>query len=135
MKKKGLLYLILPVITVILELLPYGAVCNFANPEGDPWRETFSYFDLTPFGYANFTPLLTAVITCIVLALLIIYALSGKRGWALSARNILAMGVVVSLGPLMFGISYFSLVGGLITAALAAEIFILHRGLQSDAEE
>ena len=135
MKKKGLQYLILPVITVILELLPYGAVCNFANPEGDPWRETFSYFDLTPFGYANFTPLLTAVITCIVLALLIIYTLSGKRGWALAARNILAMGVVVSLGPLMFGISYFSMVGGLITAALAAEIFILHRGLQSDAEE
>lgn len=135
MKKKGLLYLILPVITVILELLPYGAVCNFANPEGDPWRETFSYFDLTPFGYANFTPLLTAVITCIVLALLIIYTLSGKRGWALAARNILAMGVVVSLGPLMFGISYFSLVGGLITAALAAEIFMLHRGLQTDAEE
>ena len=135
MKKKGLQYLILPVITVILELLPYGAVCNFANPEGDPWRETFSYFNLTPFGYANFAPLLTAIITCIVLALLIIYALSGKRGWALAARNILAMGVVVSLGPLMFGISYFSLVGGLITAALAAEIFVLHRGLQSDAEE
>ena len=135
MKKKGLQYLILPVITVILELLPYGAVCNFANPEGDPWRETFSYFNLTPFGYANFAPLLTAIITCIVLALLIIYALSGKRGWALAARNILAMGVVVSLGPLMFGLSYFSLVGGLITAALAAEIFVLHRGLQSDAEE
>ena len=135
MKKKGLQYLILPVITVILELLPYGAVCNFGNPEGEPWRETFSYFDLTPFGYANFAPLLTAIITCIVLALLGIYALSGKRGWALAARNILAMGVVVSLGPLVFGISYFSLVGGLITAALAMEIFMLHKGLQADPEE
>lgn len=135
MKKKGLQYLILPVITVILELLPYGAVCNFGNPEGEPWRETFSYFDLTPFGYANFAPLLTAIITCIVLALLVIYALSGKRGWALAARNILAMGVVVSLGPLVFGLSYFSLVGGLITAALAMEIFMLHKGLQADPEE
>ena len=135
MKKKGLQYLILPVITVILELLPYGAVCNFGNPEGEPWRETFSYFDLTPFGYANFAPFLTAIITCIVLALLVIYALSGKRGWALAARNILAMGVVVSLGPLVFGISYFSLVGGLITAALAMEIFMLHKGLQADPEE
>ena len=54
--KKRLLYLILPLVTVILELLPYGAVCNFMNPEGDPWRETFSYFSLTPFGYANFAP-------------------------------------------------------------------------------
>ena len=132
MKKKALQYLILPVITLALELLPYGAVCNFMNPEGDPWRETFSYFSLTPFGYANFGPFLTAVITCVVLGLLVIYALTGKRGWALSARNILAMAVVVSMGPLMFGISYFSLVGGLITAALVAEVIVLHRGLQSD---
>lgn len=132
MKKKALQYLILPVITLALELLPYGAVCNFMNPEGDPWRETFSYFSLTPFGYANFGPFLTAVITCVVLGLLVIYALTGKRGWALSARNILAMAVVVSMGPLMFGISYFSLVGGLITASLVAEVIVLHRGLQSD---
>lgn len=44
----------------VLELLPYGAVCNFANPDGKPWRRTYSYFDLTPFGYANFAPFLTA---------------------------------------------------------------------------
>ena len=44
---------ILPVITIVLEILPYGAVCNFANPEGEVLRETFSNFDLTPFGYAN----------------------------------------------------------------------------------
>ena len=59
--KKRLLYLFLPIVTLILEILPYGAVCNFANPEGKPWRMTFSYFDLTPFGYANFAPFLTAI--------------------------------------------------------------------------
>lgn len=128
--KKRLPYLILPVITLILELLPYGAVCNFANPNGDPWRETFSYFSLTPFGYANFSPFLTAVITCIVLVLLVIFALTGKQGVARKAGNILPVAAVLSLGPLLFGISYYSLVGGLISATLTAEIFVLRRGFR-----
>ena len=77
--KKRSLYLLLPVITLILEILPYGAVLHFGNPEGEPWRKTFSYFDPTPFGYANFAPLLTAVITCVVFVLLAVYCLTGKR--------------------------------------------------------
>lgn len=48
--KKRFLYLIFPAVALILEILPFGAVCNFANPDGEPWRETFSYFSLTPFG-------------------------------------------------------------------------------------
>ena len=31
-------YLIFPIITLVLEILPYGAVCNFANPEVDRVR-------------------------------------------------------------------------------------------------
>lgn len=137
--KKRLLYLILPVVTVILELLPYGAVLNFMRPSVDGttighFRELYSYFDLTPFGYANFAPFLTAIVTCIVLAMLIIYGLTGKPGVARVARNVLAVAAVLSLGPLLFGISFYSLVGGLITASLAAELLLLHRGLrQNDA--
>ena len=48
--KKRFLYLVLPIITLILEALPYGAVCIFATSPTDRIRETFSYFDLTPFG-------------------------------------------------------------------------------------
>lgn len=125
MKQKRLLYLILPVITLILEILPYGAVCNFANPEGDPWRETFSYFDMTPFGYANFAPLITAIITCIIFLLLVVYCINGKQGLAIKAKNILYVAVVMSLGPLVFGISYFSVVGALITVSLLAELLLL----------
>ena len=50
-------------VALILEILPYGAVCNFANPDGEPWRYTYSYFDLTPFGYANFAPFIVALLT------------------------------------------------------------------------
>ena len=123
--KKRLLYLILPIVTLILEILPYGAVCNFANPEGDPWRKTFSYFDLTPFGYANFAPFLTAIITCLILVLIVVYCIKGNVRMAVKAKNILFVAVVVSLGPLVFGVRYFSLVGGLITVSLAAELLLL----------
>lgn len=126
MEKKRFLYLILPIITLILEALPYGAVLNFANPEGEPWRESFSYFSLTPFGYANFAPFVTAIITCIAFALLVIYCITGKHRTAITARNILCVCVVFSLGPLVFGIRYLSVVGILITLSLIAELLLLH---------
>ncbi len=124
--KKRFLCLLFPVITLILEILPYGAVCNFANPEGEPWRKTFSYFDLTPFGYANFAPLITAIITCIIFVLLAVYCITGKHPLATVARALLCVCSFFSLGPLVFGISFFSVVGGLITLSLLAELLLLH---------
>lgn len=123
--KKRLLYLILPIITIILEILPYGAVCNFANPEGKPWRKTFSYFDLTPFGYANFAPFLTAIITCAVLVLLAVYLLTDKQRLISAVKLLLGIGVVLSLCPLFYGIDFFSIVGAMITASLVAELVLL----------
>ena len=123
--KKRLQYLILPIVTLVLEILPYGAVCNFANPEGEPWRKTFSYFDLTPFGYANFAPFITAIITCIVLLLVVIYCITGNQAWAIKAKNILYVCAVFSLGPLVFGIRFFSVVGALITLSLVAQLLLI----------
>ena len=59
--KKRLPLLLLPALTLVLEALPYGAVLQFARPAAAPLRELYSYFDLTPFGYANFAPLFTAL--------------------------------------------------------------------------
>ena len=131
--KKRWLYLILPLVTLVLEILPYGAVCNFANPEGDPFRKTFSYFDLTPFGYANFAPLITAVITCIVFLLVVIYCITGNPKWALKARNILCVCAVFSLGPLVLGVRFFSALGALITVSLVAELLVIQFTLSKTA--
>lgn len=130
--KKRLLYLILPIVTLILEILPYGAVCNFANPEGAPWRETFSYFDLTPFGYANFAPFLTAITTCAILAFLLVYLFTGKTIKA--AKVLLCIGAALSLCPLLFGITYFSIIGALITVSLIAELFLLFVATKTQRE-
>ena len=131
--KKRFLYLILPVVTLILEILPYGAVCNFMRPpsEVNPdapvghFRELYSYFDLTPFGYANFAPLITAIITCIVLLILVIYCFSGKVKLARTAKNILCVGAVISFGPLLLGPHFLSVVGVLISISLIAEFIVL----------
>ena len=132
--KKRFLYLVLPIITLILEALPYGAVCIFATSPTDRIRETFSYFDLTPFGYANFAPLLTAIITCLVFILIFLFFLKGNPGLAIKAKNILYVAVVISLGPLVFGLVYFSVVGGLITASLVAELLLLQFTIKHTAE-
>ena len=123
--KKRLLCLIFPIVTLILEILPYGAVCNFANPEGEPWRRTFSYFDPLPFGYANFAPLLTAIVTCAVLISLLFYVFSGQSRLARLSKTLLCVGTVLSLCPLLYGVRYFSVVGALISASLLAELVLL----------
>lgn len=132
--KKRLLYLIFPVITLVLELLPFGAVCIFATSSTDRVKETFSYFDLTPFGYANFSPLLTAIITCLIFILLVIYCVKGNIRTAIKAKNILFVGVVLSLGALVFGVEYYSLVAGLITLSLVVELLLLKFTIKKLAE-
>ncbi len=124
--KKRWLFLILPVITLLLELLPYGAVCNFGNPNGEPWRVTYSYFDMLPFGYANFAPFITALATCLILILLVIYCITGNIGLAMTTRTLLWVITAISLAPLLYGIHFFSIVGLLITILLAAEALLLH---------
>ena len=110
-KKLSLLFL--TVIAIILEALPFGAVLNFANPDGEPWRKTFSYFSLTPFGYANFAPLLTALLTCILLVLVIV-SLFLKKSVKIPLICISILATVLSLIPLCQGTNYFSIVGALI---------------------
>ena len=128
--KKRLVYLILPIITLILEILPYGAVCVFAPSPTERVKETFSYFDLTPFGYANFAPLFTGIITCIILLLLGIYCITGKTRLAIMAKNILYVCVVFSLGPVVLGFHFLSVVGVLITLCLIGETLLLRHLLK-----
>lgn len=115
--KKKIAMLCTLTVALILEILPYGAVCNFANPEGEPWRRTYSYFDLTPFGYANFSPFIVALLTCVLL-IMIIVAIITKRQMRASLILVSVISAVLSLAPLLYGISFFSLVGTFISIAL-----------------
>lgn len=136
--KKRPLYLIFPIITLILEILPYGAVCNFMRPATDGsighFRELYSYFDLMPFGYANFAPLITAVFTCLITVLLVFYCITGKIRIAAAAKNLSYVCVVFSLGPVTLGFHFLSIVGILITLCLIGETLLL-RSLLKEANQ
>ena len=129
--KKRLLYLILPIVTLILEIIPYGAVCNFARSANDGsighFRELYSYFDLIPFGYANFAPMITGILSCLVLLLIVIYCITGRKRVLSLVKNTLSICVVVSLCPLLFGLRFFSIVGTLITISLLGELLLILR--------
>ena len=120
MKVKRIGLVLLSISAVILELLPYGAVLNFANPEGEPWRKTFSYFSLTPFGYANFGPFITALLTCVLLILTGIAFFKHGKGLNTAIMNVSAIAALVSLSPLLYGIIYVSAVGVAVTVILFA---------------
>ena len=128
--KKRFLYLLLPIITLVLEILPYGAVLNFMLPavDGSPaghFKELYSYFDLMPFGYANYAPLLTAITTCVILMLLLAYLISGKFRIIKITKILLCIGIVLSLCPLLYGVNFFSVVGALITVSMIAELMLI----------
>lgn len=119
MKIKKSLFVVLPLATLILELLPNGVVLNFANPEGEPWRRTYSYFSLTPFGYANVGPFITAILTCILLVLVVIYLFKPRNGLNTAILNVSGFATAASLMPLMFGFDYITVIGVIITLLLA----------------
>ena len=126
MKFRGILLTALPAAAVVLEALPYGAVLNFSVQAEDGsfglMRQTYSYFSLTPFGYANFGPLVTALLSCLLLLAGIVYLLCGRGMRAIKIISIIA--VSTSLSPLLFGISYFSLLGGIISVLLGLEVAV-----------
>lgn len=119
MKVKKWIQFSLSLTTLILELLPNGAVLNFANPEGNPLRETYSYFSLTPFGYANFGPFITAILTCVLLVLAIVGLFKYGKGLKIAMLNMSGFATVASLMPLMFGTDYITPTGAIITVFLA----------------
>lgn len=121
--KKKIIVLCILLCTLVLEILPYGAVCNFANPEGPPHRVTYSYFSMIPYGYGDFGPLITAILTCIMLVILVLSLLL-KKNWSKSISIISAIATLTSLAPLMFGFSNFSLVGAMISACILATFVI-----------
>lgn len=117
---KKTLILILTLCTLVLEILPYGAVCNFMTPPGEPpLRLTYSYFSLTPFGYANFAPFIVALLTCALVVLVIAYLFAGKRV-RIPMLCVSTAAALLSLAPLLLGISYYSPVALCISLCLCA---------------
>ena len=107
--RKKLIPLILPLLALVLELLPTGTVMYFGNPDGDPFRQTFSYFDPIHWGYADFAPNLTALLTCALVALAIISATRGTKSLSRATVTIASLAALLSLLVLWVGFTFIAL--------------------------
>ena len=124
MKKLKFAAIIICALIIILEILPFGAVLNFMNDPAAPspyTRETYSYFCLTPFGYANFGPFLCAVLSVVLLVLHVVCtAVKAKKGAYSASIALNLFALLFSVTPiLMFGSGYFSAIGLVISALIA----------------
>ena len=121
-RKQPIILVAILIAILVLEVLPYGAVLHFGNPEGEPFRETFSYFDLTPYGYANFGPFITALQTCSLLVMSVVDLFLNNRRLKNALRIVAFVALVASLGPLL--VNCYSIIGGAISILLLAVLII-----------
>ena len=114
-------------LALLLEALPYGAVLVFAPGPGERGVKTFSYFDLTPYGYANFGPLFTAVTTVLALLLFVLGLLRKEKGRKLQNAAFFCglAAVLFSLMPLMFGAQMMNAVSYLVTVTLLLSVGLM----------
>lgn len=120
MQKKRFLYLLLPIVALILELLPWGVVVISGDAAGT-YRSTYSYFHL---GY-HWLPPIVGLLTCLVLVMLAVWCGTGKHTVAVGARNLLLVAAVVSLWPLLLGAEYFTVISVAVTLVLAVSFITM----------
>ncbi len=111
------------ILTIVLEILPYGAVCIFSDA-GEKIRRTYSYFDLTPYAYANFAPFVTAILSCVVCILCVLAFWIDKKAVKKSITVMTALSAVTSVLPVFHGLSYVSITGVCITLSILV-LFVL----------
>ena len=105
MKRIKILLFVLSAISLVLELLPNGVVLLFGNPEGEPWRQTYSYFSLVPYGYANFGPLIAGILTIILVVLTGIGLFRLTNGLQKGIRILSLLATVASISPALLGMT------------------------------
>lgn len=125
MKKKISLF-VLPIIALILEFLPRGVMMVFVTQNGDPIASYYPYFDLLPFGYAMWGPLITSVLTVFLIAMLIINLLIEKK-WVIDFLKITSLiATIMSVTHFIFGLDRVTLISQFIFLCLLLEMLLIY---------
>lgn len=87
MEKQKYKWLILPapVIALVFEIIPYGVKLIFSDgPENDfkQYVYTYSYFHIMPLAYGNWGPMITGVLTAIIIILMLIWCIKKNDKWS-----------------------------------------------------
>ena len=119
-RKKSFVLLSITISILILELLPCGAVLEFAHMSPELtlgyYEEHFSYFNPIVYGYGDFGPLITAVLTCMLAVITVIAVFFENRAVRIALRVVSVLTLLCSLTPMLTGC--YSPVGMAISALL-----------------
>ncbi len=121
--KKKITFICMSAVAIILEILPFGAVCAFTDGFEDVYK-TYSYFSLTPFGEGVYGPFIAAIASCVVLVLSIAYYFKTKKGIETAIAFISLIAMLASVTPLFYGIEYFTVIGSFVSAILLANFVV-----------
>lgn len=109
-------------VTLVLEALPYGVVAIFANgpEESDQIVKLYSYFDLLPFAYGEFPPLVTAIltVTLIVMSFVLIIVKKPAKNAPKAQFTITVVAAIVSVITMLYGEEYITIIGVFVTLLL-----------------
>ena len=129
MKKLGVIRLIVCIAAIIMELLPLGAVLKYGLMSDSGYLifrfENYSYFDVTPFGYAMFNYMICAVMTTITAMLSLLWIFFGKKRQT-PITVLASIALVMSLVPYLtqtFNV-FTVIISALIAAVLVLSVII-----------
>ena len=119
---------VLMVVALVLEALPFGVAMVFAAGPTERIVETYSYFSLLPLGYANVAPMLTGIMTAVATLLGVVVLARPNSAFGLR-RAALLCGIVAllfSVFPLfLFGAVSMTAVGYAVSGALLLSVCLL----------
>lgn len=123
---KTILALVFSLAALVLEILPYGAVLKFAVDEGEETKRVFfSYFDMTVYGYGVVFPLLTGILTVLLVVLIAVSLLKQTVTPGKTFLISLSATALSVFSPVIYGLDYLSPVGVCITLCLLASAILL----------
>lgn len=130
MKILGIARLVCCVAAVVIQILPLGAVLRFGITAQDGTVsfsfENYSYFDITPFGYAMFNYMICAVFTAIASLLSIVRTVTKSRRQT-PVTVLSAIALAMSLIPYIFGAyNIFTIIVSVLLAAVVALSVTMH---------
>lgn len=130
MKILGIARLVCCVAAVVIQILPLGAVLRFGITAQDGTVsfsfENYSYFDITPFGYAMFNYMICAVFTAIASLLSLLRTVTKSRRQT-PVTVLSAIALAMSLIPYIFGAyNIFTIIVSMLLAAVVALSVTMH---------
>ena len=104
-RKRSFFLLAISILTLILEIIHYGAVLEFAHMSPDLtlsyYEQHFSYFNPMVYGHGHFGPLITAVLTCMLAVITVIAVFFENRAVRITLRAVSVLTLLFSLTPML----------------------------------